>query len=537
MSNFIKTIDVSDCVGDSLAKHNYNFLSLDQTICNLSSQFLNQNNNYYTVFSDLCANIERFNKFADIFEYPFDINEATTATKYMSAYWHKTEINFTFPINIYKDNTSIYYLDENTSDDNFKNWGINKLKKAYPETNFISGTFANIFFLLHSNLGKISSIEKTSSQIASEANPVLVEFLNDGEYVVPSGVQELDVFIVGGGGSGGIAKDTSEYKSSATIYSTKGTPASFGEYPSGYYRLKYKSGAWSAWSYGNRWFWGGLNIFSGKTVVGSIGDGIKYLTPELANNAGIIDEGVVFYHTGGKISANVYDGPTVYGDNRGSVIYDLYTENFVNGGGGGGGGILYLKNLKVTPYQKYNIKIGNGGINGNGGNSSFGNYSVTGGFAGIGVSTGISGSGNSNGSGGASGLNGQDGIVFDKKNKYYGGGGGGGNNSSVLTIGGLGGGGKGGHSNYLNSISPYNSEGGKKNTGGGGGGASKNQGNGANGGSGIVIVIQKTPTDSVQSTRTYNVNQTKEDIYIKKMRIGKYIIDPLTNSWTFLNFV
>jgi hypothetical protein len=436
MSNFIKTIDISDCVGDSLGKHNYNFLSLDQTICNLSSKFFNQNNNYYTVFSDLCANIERFNKFADIFEYPFDINEATTATKYMSSYWHKTEINFTFPINIYKDNTSIYYLDENTSDDNFKNWGINKLKKAYPETNFTSGTVANIFFLLHSNLGKTFSIEKTSSQIASEENPVLVEFLNDGEYVVPSGVTKIDVLLVAGGGGG----------------------AGHGQ----------RSG----------------------------------------------------------------------------------------GGGGSGGGILYLQNLTVTPYQKINIKIGLGGIGGSpysyggvGGTTIFGSYSIIGGNGGhssVGgdLYGGVAVTGNPNGAGGRgqystveSAQSGGNGYLFNLKNKYYGGGGGGGNDYKGITSGGLGGGGKGGHSSYANNVSSYLAENGLKNTGGGGGGAARNQGNGANGGSGIVIVVQKTPTDSVQTTRTYNVNQTKEDIYIKKMRIGKYIIDPVTNSWTFLNFI
>lgn len=436
MSNFIKTIDFSDCVGDSLGKHNYNFLSLDQTICNLSSKFFNQNNNYYTVFSDLCANIERFNKFADIFEYPFDINEATTATKYMSSYWHKSEINFTFPINIYKDNTSIYYLDENTSDDNFKNWGINKLKKTYPETNFIPGTVANIFFLLHSNLGKISSIEKTSSQIASEANPVLVEFLNDGEYIVPSGVTKINVLLVAGGGGGG-------------------------------------------------------------------GNGQRS-----------------------------------------------------GGGGGSGGGILYLQNLTVNPYQKIPVKIGLGGIGGvgygygnNGGNTTFGSYSIIGGNGGhssVGgdLQGGVAVTGNLGGNGGRgqystieSAQNGGNGYFFNLNNKYYGGGGGGGNDYKGITTGGLGGGGKGGHSSYANNISSYLAENGLKNTGGGGGGAARDQGRGANGGSGIVIVVQKTPTDSVQSTRTYNVNQTKEDIYIKKMRIGKYIIDPVTNSWTFSNFV
>lgn len=436
MSNFIKPINVSDCVGDSLGKHNYNFLSLDQNICNLSSKFFNITDNYYTVFSDLCANIEKFNKFADVFEYPFDINKTTTATKYMSSYWHKTEINFTFPINIYKDNTSIYYLDENTSEDNFKNWGINKLKKAYPETNFISGTVANIFFLLHSNLGKSSSIEKTSSQIASVENPVILEFLNDCEYTVPAGVYNISLLLVGGGGGGA-------------------------------------------------------------------GNGQRS-----------------------------------------------------GGGGGGGGGISYLNNISVTPYQKYNIKIGIGGIGGNpysygknGGSTSFGEYSIVGGNGGHSAVDGdlyggVAVTGNPTGNGGRgqyssiqAAENGGNGYLFSVNNKYYAGGGSGGNDLKGITTGGLYGGGKGGHSSYANNISPYLASNGLKNTGGGGGGAARDQGNGANGGSGIAIVVQKTVTDNVQTTRTFNVNQTKEDIYIKQMKIAKYFIDPLTNMWTFLNFV
>ena len=57
----VYNISLNDCVGDSVSKHNYNVLSLDTAICNLSSAFFNVQNNYLSIFSDLCANIENFN--------------------------------------------------------------------------------------------------------------------------------------------------------------------------------------------------------------------------------------------------------------------------------------------------------------------------------------------------------------------------------------------------------------------------------------------------------------------------------------------
>ena len=57
MSNRILTQEIyrEDCVGDSSGKHNYNLLSLDTTICNLSSQFFISNNNFYTIFNDFIS--------------------------------------------------------------------------------------------------------------------------------------------------------------------------------------------------------------------------------------------------------------------------------------------------------------------------------------------------------------------------------------------------------------------------------------------------------------------------------------------------
>ena len=452
MSKIIKKINESDCVGDSLGKHNYNYMSLDQNICDLSSRFFTVPNNIYSTFKDLCANINNFNAFADYFEFPTKLNQATTAAKYMSSFWDRTELNFTFPINIYEDSTTKFYLDENTADDVFQNWGINRLKKFYPESNFLLGTISNISFFLYSNIGKKYTEDKNSNLLSSDVNPTITKFNIDGTYNVPSGVTTVDVLLVGGGGGGG------------------------GQY--------YRGG----------------------------------------------------------------------------------------GGGGGGGGIKYIQNVPVTPYGTIAITIGAGGVGGSpssngstGGTTTFGNNSVAGGKGGgstsgkdqQGALGGITGAGNTFGYGGrgqgdyttyrehtdaSPGNNGENGYYFELTQEYFAGGGGGGSCSNTPTVGGKGGGGRGGHNltvdnKTFSTIPPYFAENGIGGTGGGGGGAAKNQGNGATGGSGLVVVIQKQQTGAVQTTKIFNVNNSKDDIYIKSMKVGRFIIDPITKSWTFFKFV
>ena len=152
MNNLTKSIDISDCVGDSLGKINYNFLSLDTTICNISSNFFDIPKNYYSLFSDLQNNIVNFNNFADVFENPIKFNLATTATKYLSAFWQKNEFTFTFPVNLIESGTtSKSFLDENYPDEVLIILGLNRMRKFYPSKNFQTNTIANVIFLIHSN--------------------------------------------------------------------------------------------------------------------------------------------------------------------------------------------------------------------------------------------------------------------------------------------------------------------------------------------------------------------------------------------------
>lgn len=165
----IKKINLSDCVGDSLGIHNLNALSLDSTICNLSSKFFNLENNYLTVFNDISSNVAKFNAFADLFENPLPLNKASTATQLLSSYWKNTEFTVTFPINIYDDTSdpnfrSQEYISENTPNQTLIQKGINYLDRLYSPNNFIRGTKANVIFLLISNNGK-TTVETTGSRI------------------------------------------------------------------------------------------------------------------------------------------------------------------------------------------------------------------------------------------------------------------------------------------------------------------------------------------------------------------------------------
>lgn len=145
-------IKMSDCVGDSLSKHNYNVMSLDTNHCNLSSTYFTIQNNYFSIFSDLALNINKFNEFASIFENPSRLNRASSATSYLSSYWEKSELTLTFPVNIYQlDGKVKYFVSESFDDDTLKAYAFNKLNSTYSPVNFIANTKANVVFLIHSN--------------------------------------------------------------------------------------------------------------------------------------------------------------------------------------------------------------------------------------------------------------------------------------------------------------------------------------------------------------------------------------------------
>ena len=215
------------------------------------------------------------------------------------------------------------------------------------------------------------------------------------------------------------------------------------------------------------------------------------------------------------------------------------------GGGGGAGGAIYITNQTLSAGT-YNIVVGNGGAGGinnsagtKGGNSSFNGLIAEGGGFGGNNNNSVSGNGgcgggqvfqygsagtgsqgfnggsftsspaNTSGGGGGMGgntTNGNGGIGIQYNitgtNIYYCGGGGGGSDHYTQREGGLGGGGTGGGGlqglpSGESGLRPPTAGG--ANTGGGGGGAIGNgTGNGANGGSGVVIIrFLNTPNTNI----------------------------------------
>lgn len=167
----IYNIKIDECVGDSVSKHNYNLLSLDTTICNLSSLFFNNQNNYYSEFVDLSSNIDIFNSFADVFFDPVKLNKATSATRNLSSYWNRHEITLTFPINIYEIGAFKQvksYVDSTTTQVSLTQYGLNLLNNRYPVANFLKGTIANVVFLLYSNIGKINTTRSQNFTITNK---------------------------------------------------------------------------------------------------------------------------------------------------------------------------------------------------------------------------------------------------------------------------------------------------------------------------------------------------------------------------------
>lgn len=197
--------------------------------------------------------------------------------------------------------------------------------------------------------------------------------------------------------------------------------------------------------------------------------------------------------------------------------------NSYAGQAGGGGGVAEYLNQTLTS-QSYSVVVGSGGVFGlnppfpsAGGDTSAFGYTVYGGQPGNNVTfrggnsgqpTASSGGSwvvfNGNGGGGAGEIGnadgegyGGDGIQSTITGQYYGGGGGGGISEGFIIVnsnragapGGDGGGGQGGGEWPNGTLAPATA--GTANTGGGGGGggiANGLTGDGANGGSGVVVV-------------------------------------------------
>jgi hypothetical protein len=140
-------------VGDSVGKHNYNALSLDTTICNLSSIMLNNNDNLYVALSDLANNINKFNQTASLFGDPSRYDTCSSATSLLSSYWAQHEFSVHYPINISTiNNLAIDAPVYNSPEARLTSLALAYLNVNFKAKTFTSGTKANVIFFLY-NVG------------------------------------------------------------------------------------------------------------------------------------------------------------------------------------------------------------------------------------------------------------------------------------------------------------------------------------------------------------------------------------------------
>ena len=102
MKKITLELQKNECVGDSVAKHNYNALVIDAKVCNLSSIFFNTNDNYKNYFDDYIQNIPTltaaYTNYNNQSVYRYKLADATVKT--MSPYWNKHEFTVQLNTNI-----------------------------------------------------------------------------------------------------------------------------------------------------------------------------------------------------------------------------------------------------------------------------------------------------------------------------------------------------------------------------------------------------------------------------------------------------
>lgn len=139
----------TDCIGDSVAKQNYNLLSLDTNICNLSSLFFEGFDSYYNVFSDFISYSAAFVQFISSLDIDRN-NTVYTAVNLLSSYWNSHEFFIYYPFNTYiNDNTPANSISVNQTNQSLISLANSYLNNTNPPYYFPEGTIANVVFSLY----------------------------------------------------------------------------------------------------------------------------------------------------------------------------------------------------------------------------------------------------------------------------------------------------------------------------------------------------------------------------------------------------
>lgn len=199
---FTYEISKQECVGDSLGKHNFNILSLDSGVCNLSSKITTTTNNNIPLietFRDLSANINIFNNNLPLMLNPFRFTRTFAGLNLLSAYWIRQEITVEYefnrssindqPIDIFIDST-----DTNTFFSEITSSAYDYITLNYPVSNFLNLAIMNVVMPLYANDGQLF---KTYSYANSDGETVVTSELPIYENIPSSKPLEEYRFVQG----------------------------------------------------------------------------------------------------------------------------------------------------------------------------------------------------------------------------------------------------------------------------------------------------------------------------------------------------
>jgi len=149
-------IQPTDCVGDSVGKHNYNILAIDTLNCNISSECFLGSDSILTWFNELSAFIPQLNWLATNFSTQaissYELNHNIINT--LSSYWDTSEFTVMYEYNIYTPdgiNNNII-LDSVTPTSNYISTNfstlstrmLDYLSTKFPANSYNLGTRANV---------------------------------------------------------------------------------------------------------------------------------------------------------------------------------------------------------------------------------------------------------------------------------------------------------------------------------------------------------------------------------------------------------
>jgi hypothetical protein len=161
----VLNINIEDCVGDSLGKHNYNALTLDTSVCNLSGLLSNAS----TVLNQLSSTIQSYQPLISTYN-DSKINsilETFTTVNLLSSFWNNYEFSIEYPINSYPTqglsliSPTLSTVNSQTINDivdsKLQNLASSYLNKEYSAINFPNNTVINVIFFLYNVTPSINS--------------------------------------------------------------------------------------------------------------------------------------------------------------------------------------------------------------------------------------------------------------------------------------------------------------------------------------------------------------------------------------------